>query len=152
MATDDDHRLAAQLALDCGTMLTRLRARLIDDGAGPERLRAEGDRHGHEMLLTGLAAARPDDMVLSEESPEARTSPDPARVAAPRVWIVDPLDGTHEYGEHRRGDWGVHVALIENHQPTASAVALPAQKLLLTAQPAPAALPEGPTAPRIAVS
>lgn len=152
MATEDDHRLAAELALECGSMLVALRERLIDDGAGPERLRVEGDRHGHEFLTTQLAAARPDDVILSEESPESRTDPAPDRVAADRVWIVDPLDGTHEYGERRRGDWGVHVALVEDHQPTAAAVALPAQKLLLTADPAPAPIPDGPLSPRIAVS
>ncbi|HET8931059.1 MAG TPA: 3'(2'),5'-bisphosphate nucleotidase CysQ [Acidimicrobiales bacterium] len=152
MATDDDHRLAANLAHECGAMLVSLRERLIGDGAGPERLRAEGDRHAHELLMTELHAAMPDDVVLSEESPESRTAADPERVAADRVWIVDPLDGTREYGERRRGDWAVHVALVEQHQPTAAAVALPAQKLLLTTDPAPAALPEAPTTPRIVVS
>ena len=152
MATEDDHRLAAKLAHECGAMLVALRDRLVADGAGAERIRAEGDRHGHEFLMNALQSAVPNDVVLSEESPEARTSPDPDRVAAERVWIVDPLDGTNEYGDRRRGDWGVHVALIENHEPTAAAVALPAQKLLLTASPAPAPVPEGPPAPRIAVS
>lgn len=152
MATEEDHRLAARLAHDCGTMLVALRERLIGDGAGPHRLRAEGDRRAHEFLMAELAAAVPGDTVLSEESPEARTDPDPARVAAERVWIVDPLDGTHEYGERGRGDWAVHVALVEDHQPTAAAVALPAQKLLLTMDPAPASVPDGPAAPRIAIS
>jgi 3'(2'), 5'-bisphosphate nucleotidase len=152
MATEDDHRLAANLAHECGTMLVALRDRLLADGAGPERLRAEGDRHAHELLMTELRAAAPNDLVLSEESPEARTSPDPERVAAERVWIVDPLDGTREYGDRRRGDWAVHVALVEDHQPTAAAVALPAQKLLLTTDPPPAPLPDAPSSPRIAVS
>jgi 3'(2'), 5'-bisphosphate nucleotidase len=152
MATEDDHRLAANIAHECGAMLVSLRERLIGDGAGPERLRVEGDRRAHELLMTELHAAVPDDAVLSEESPESRTSPDPERVAADRVWIIDPLDGTKEYGERRRGDWAVHVALVEDHQPTAAAVALPAQKLLLTADPAPAPLPEAPATPRIVVS
>ncbi len=152
MATEDDHRLAANLAHECGTMLVALRDRLVGDGAGPERLRAEGDRRAHELLMTELRAAVPDDVVLSEESAEARSSPDPERVAAERVWIVDPLDGTREYGERRRGDWAVHVALVEDNQPTAAAVALPAQKLLLTTDPPPAPLPDAPASPRIAVS
>lgn len=148
----NDHELAAKLALETGSMLVALRERLIEDGAGPDRLRAEGDRRGHEMLMAKLKEAVPDDIVLSEESPDARESPDPKRVAAKRVWIVDPLDGTHEYGDRRRADWAVHVALVENRQPIAGAVALPAQKLLLTTQPAPAALPEAPPSPRIVVS
>lgn len=152
MATEQDHRLAARLAHECGTMLVALRERLIGDGAGPARLRAEGDRRAHEFLVDQLGRAVPGDTVLSEESPEARTDPDPDRVGAERVWIVDPLDGTNEYGERRRGDWAVHVALVEDHQPTAAAVALPAQKLLLSMDPSPAPLPEAPPSPRIVVS
>ena len=44
--------------------------------------------------------------MLSEEGFE-----DPRRFDADRVWIVDPLDGTSEFGEHGRHDWAVHVAL-----------------------------------------
>src|SRR5262249_22184125 len=35
------------------------------------------------------------------------------RLSASRVWIVDPLDGTREFGEPGRTDWAVHVALWE---------------------------------------
>ena len=129
-----------------------LRERLVADGAGPERIRTEGDHRAHDLLAAGLAEARPEDLVLSEEDEGSRTGPGAARVAAPRVWIVDPLDGTSSYGDRRRADWAVHVALVEDHQPTAAAVALPAQKLLLTSEPPPAPVPDGPSAPRIVVS
>ena len=36
----------------------------------------------------------------------------PPRLGARRVWIVDPLDGTREFGEAGRADWAVHVALV----------------------------------------
>jgi len=69
--------------------------------------------------------------VLSEEGAD-----DPARLAARRVWIVDPLDGTREFGEPGRTDWAVHVALWEAGELTAGAVALPAQgQVLSTADP-----------------
>jgi 3'(2'), 5'-bisphosphate nucleotidase len=77
--------------------------------------------------------------VLSEEA-----SDDPARLAADRVWIVDPLDGTREYGEPGRSDWAVHVALWERGELTAGAVALPAQgRVLSTAEPPPPPGPAG---------
>ena len=44
---------------------------------------------------------------------------------ADRVWIVDPLDGTREFGEPDRHDWAVHVALWSAGELTAGAVALP---------------------------
>lgn len=64
---------------------------------------------------------------------------DPARLAARRVWIIDPLDGTREFGELGRTDWAVHVALWEDGDLVAGAVALPAEGALFsTAAPAPA--------------
>jgi 3'(2'), 5'-bisphosphate nucleotidase len=65
--------------------------------------------------------------VLSEEGKD-----NPARLAAARVWIVDPLDGTREFGEADRVDWAVHIALWERGELSAGAVALPAQDLVLS--------------------
>ena len=114
----DDHVLARDLAAEAGRRLVALRAR----GGEPDLLRKAGDRLGHEFLTEALAAARPGDVVLSEEGAD-----NPARLSAGRVWIVDPLDGTREFGEAGRSDWAVHVALWERGELTAGAVALPAQ-------------------------
>ncbi|HLI53122.1 MAG TPA: 3'(2'),5'-bisphosphate nucleotidase CysQ [Acidimicrobiales bacterium] len=66
----------------------------------------EADRLSNELILSRLGEERPEDAVLSEESADG-----PARLSSPRVWIVDPLDGTREYSMARRSDWAVHVAL-----------------------------------------
>jgi 3'(2'), 5'-bisphosphate nucleotidase len=122
-----DDRLAAGLAAEAGHRLLALRA----EGGDAAALRRDGDRRSHEFLTTELARLRPGDAVLSEEGAD-----DPARLRAPRVWIVDPLDGTREFGEPGRTDWAVHVALWEQGELTAGAVALPAQgKVLSTADP-----------------
>ena len=124
--TDDD-RLAAELAEQAGKLLLDLRA----EGGDPGDLRKKGDRLSHEFLAAELAARRPGDAVLSEEGRD-----DLARLAAERVWIVDPLDGTREFGEPGRTDWAVHVALWERGALTAGAVALPAQgQVLATTAP-----------------
>ena len=122
MISDDD-RLAHDLAGQAGRLLLELRAA----GGEPDRLRREGDRQSHEFIAAQLAAARPGDAVLSEEGRD-----DPARLSADRVWIVDPLDGTREFGEPGRSDWAVHVALWERGELTAGAVALPAQGRVLS--------------------
>jgi 3'(2'), 5'-bisphosphate nucleotidase len=128
--TAGDDALARELAAEAGGRLLELRAR----GGQPDLLRQEGDRLSHEFLGAQFAARRPGDLVLSEEGAD-----DPARLAASRVWIVDPLDGTREFGEPGRTDWAVHVALWERGAPgqlTAGAVALPAQgKVLSTLDP-----------------
>jgi 3'(2'), 5'-bisphosphate nucleotidase len=124
--TDDD-RLAAELAEQAGKLLLDLRAA----GGDPGDLRKAGDRLSHEFLSAELDARRPGDAVLSEEGRDDR-----ARLAADRVWIVDPLDGTREFGEAGRTDWAVHVALWERGALTAGAVALPAQgQVLATTAP-----------------
>ncbi len=124
----DDDQLAHDLADQAGRLLLGLRTA----GDEADRLRREGDRQSHEFIAAQLAAARPGDAVLSEEGRD-----DPARLSADRVWIVDPLDGTREFGEPGRADWAVHVALWERGELTAGAVALPAQgRILSTAAPA----------------
>jgi 3'(2'), 5'-bisphosphate nucleotidase len=86
----------------------------------------------NRRLLELLRAEHPQDPVLSEEAVD-----DPRRHDAPRVWIVDPLDGTREFTEAGRTDWAVHVALWERGRGiVAGAVALPAQgEVLSTADP-----------------
>ena len=84
-----------------------------------------------EFLAGALAEARPGDAVLAEEAPD-----DLRRLHAERVWIIDPLDGTRQYGEPGRSDWAVHVALAVDGVPAAGAVALPAEGVTLsTADP-----------------
>lgn len=114
----DDARLARELADEAGSLLLRLRG----SGLDADDLRRQGDRTSHVLLLDRLGQERPGDAVLSEEGAD-----DAARLLASRVWIVDPLDGTREYGEGDRTDWAVHVALWERGRLVAGAVALPAR-------------------------
>ncbi|MGH3392751.1 MAG: 3'(2'),5'-bisphosphate nucleotidase CysQ [Actinomadura sp.] len=120
--TSDDHALAAELARAAGRLLLELRA--STGFADPGALKDAGDQRSHEYLMAALARHRPGDAVLSEEGPPGGST---ARLAADRVWIIDPLDGTREFGEEGRADWAVHVALWEKGTLAAGAVALPAQ-------------------------
>ncbi|MEV3964382.1 3'(2'),5'-bisphosphate nucleotidase CysQ [Nocardia sp. NPDC050193] len=112
----DDHIVAAEAARRTGHRLLAIR----------EQGGAAGDRHANEILLEYLRCMRPGDAILSEESPD-----DGSRLDSARVWIIDPLDGTREYGEPTRADWAVHVALAVDHIPVAGAVALPASDTVL---------------------
>jgi 3'(2'), 5'-bisphosphate nucleotidase len=106
-----------------------------------------GDAAAEQAIVDTLVRERPDDVIFSEEAAD-----DGRRLGADRVWIVDPLDGTREYGEPGRSDWAVHVALWEQGELTAAAVALPALGELLLTDPA-LRVPPRPAGPvRIAVS
>ena len=125
-----DHLLAAELATAAGRILVDLRQRL-DLGEAPGSVKDAGDAASHAWLSGQLTQRRPNDALLSEEGEE-----NPERVEAERLWIIDPLDGTREFGEAGRTDWAVHVALVVGGEAVAGAVALPALDVTLhTAEP-----------------
>jgi 3'(2'), 5'-bisphosphate nucleotidase len=137
-----DAELSRDVAREAGVLLLDLRASFgpIADREAANALRKQGDRTSHELIVERLAAARPDDAILSEEGTD-----DDVRLSAERVWIVDPLDGTYEYGQGRV-DFAVHIALWQPAGSILSAatVDLPAQgrtRSVLDDVPAVAALP-----------
>jgi 3'(2'), 5'-bisphosphate nucleotidase len=142
-----DHELAAELATRAGELLLEVRTELADADAADRK--AAGDKRSHNFLMAELAATRPGDAVMSEEALDSQTNP--VRLSADRVWIVDPLDGTREFSELGRADWAVHVALWQDGELVAGAVALPAQGVTL-ATPAVPTPPAAPPTPRIVVS
>jgi 3'(2'), 5'-bisphosphate nucleotidase len=111
-----DAELAAQLAEEAGRILLEVRASGEFEG---KELGKAGDEAANAFLCHAIREARPDDGLLSEEEKD-----DTARCSLERVWIVDPVDGTREYGEGR-SDWAVHVGLSVNGVATLGAVALP---------------------------
>jgi 3'(2'), 5'-bisphosphate nucleotidase len=115
----DDHEFAAWTATVAGDLLVRVRA----EGLTGKALKDAGDLASHDLLMALMAQYRPDDMVLSEEGP--REGADKARLTARRVWIIDPVDGTREFSEPPRDDWAIHVALWEDGELVAGAVAQP---------------------------
>jgi 3'(2'), 5'-bisphosphate nucleotidase len=122
-----DHEDAHRIATEAGALLLEIRAEAAAGRLDPSLLRDEGDRRSNDLILKRLKEAHPDDAVLSEERAD-----DPSRIHAARTWIVDPLDGTREFGEEGRTDWAVHVALVEKGFPTVAAVALPGRGVTLS--------------------
>ncbi len=138
----DDTELAAHLAQVAGKLLLDVRACGLLSLAA---LGQAGDQTANQFLIHAIREQRPDDGLLSEES-----KCDGTRLSKSRVWIIDPVDGTREYGE-ARSDWAVHVALAIDGVATVGAVALPGLGLVLRSdQPAP--LPTPAAKPRMLVS
>lgn len=145
--SSEDARAAADMATAAGELLLGFRADAQLARLDPGEVRRTGDRISHEFLVAELARRFPADAVLSEEGAD-----DPSRLTADRVWIVDPLDGTREFGEFGRIDWAVHVALAERGRLTAGAVAMPALGITYSTAGIPAPVAPIPAAPRVVVS
>lgn len=130
-AMKTDAELAAHLAEVAGRLLLEVRGSgLLSDKA----LGKAGDQTANQFLIHAIREHRPDDGLLSEEEKDNFE-----RLAHSRVWIIDPVDGTREYGEER-SDWAVHVGLAIDGVATVGAVALPGMGVLLrTDQPQPLA-------------
>lgn len=142
MSALNDAELAAHLADCAGKLLLEVCASgLFFDKA----LGKAGDATANQFLVHAIRAARPADGLLSEEMKD-----DGTRLAKGRVWIIDPVDGTREYGEGRV-DWAVHVALAIDGVATIGAVALPGVGVVMRSdQPLP--LPSAGTPLRMVVS
>ncbi|MDE2435615.1 MAG: 3'(2'),5'-bisphosphate nucleotidase CysQ [Sphingomonadales bacterium] len=137
-----DGELAAHLAEVAGRLLIEVRASGV---LSLKSLGKAGDATANQFLVHALREQRPDDGLLSEEEKD-----NAERLAMSRVWIVDPVDGTREYGEERT-DWAVHVALAVDGVPTVGAVALPGLGLVLRSD-RPVSVPTAPHKLRMLVS
>ncbi|MEO1488938.1 MAG: 3'(2'),5'-bisphosphate nucleotidase CysQ [Pseudomonadota bacterium] len=143
-ASFSDAALAAHLAHMAGRILLNVRDAGVFEG---KALGSAGDATANEFLCHAIGAMRPGDGLLSEEEKD-----DTARCSIERVWIVDPVDGTREYGE-QRSDWAVHVGLAIGGVASVGAVALPGLDggiVLRSDEPAP--LPKAARKPRFLVS
>lgn len=80
------------------------------------------DLAAHRCIVEGLERLSPGIPVLSEES--AQDVPALLRRQWPRMWLVDPLDGTREFVK-RNGEFTVNIALIEDGEAALGVVQAP---------------------------
>lgn len=137
-----DAELAAHLAEVAGHLLLEVRSSGVFSG---KALGKAGDAVANRFLVEALREVRGDDGLLSEEERDSAE-----RLSHKRVWIVDPVDGTREYGEER-ADWAVHVALAIDGRPALGAVALPGAGVVLRSD-RPGVIPPAPPRLRMVVS
>jgi 3'(2'), 5'-bisphosphate nucleotidase len=137
-----DADLAAELARVAGQLLITVRDSGMVTG---KALGKAGDATANQFLVHALRQQRAQDGLLSEEEKDNFE-----RLDQSRVWIVDPVDGTREYGE-ARADWAVHVGLAVDGAPVLGAVALPGADAVYRSD-APVAVPPAPDVLRMVVS
>ena len=91
---------------------------------GPRDPITEADRRANELICSELGAHFPDIPVVAEESDESRFS---GYRNAPRVFFVDPVDGTREFVA-RNGEFAVMIGLLEDDRATHGVIHAPAQQ------------------------
>ncbi len=134
-----DYRRDLEIAERAAVAAGRLIAAHYASGGLAVELKADqspvtqADHDANAAILEILRAAVPDDVVLSEESPDlGELVRDGARLSRPRVWIVDPLDGTRDFVA-RTGQFSVHVGLAVNGEAVVGAVYHPTTGILFAA-------------------
>jgi 3'(2'), 5'-bisphosphate nucleotidase len=147
LPAETDAELSIRLAVEAGRGLVELREKMWAAGYHSWQVMDGGDASSQRFIEDQLRELRPHDAVLSEEGLE-----DPRRFEIDRVWIIDPLDGTREYGEQGRHDWAVHIALWDRDHFAAAAVSLPAMGMVLSTDPPPPMPPMQRKQPRLITS
>lgn len=102
----------------------------------PENPVTEADFAANRIIRAALAELFPADAVLSEESDtaEERALMDTERFSKPRVWVIDPIDGTREF-IHGREQFAVSVGLVEAGRAVLGFIYNPARNYLLSGGP-----------------
>lgn len=88
----------------------------------PATISTEADRTSQELILKHLAAAFPDDALCAEE---ATPTLQVAVREGPRLWVVDPIDGTRGFAI-KNGEFSVMVGLVAKGRVVVGVVAEPA--------------------------
>jgi len=138
---------AIELARTAGDLVRRLQGGElgVEMKPGDEPV-SVADRRASELIVAGLEAAFPDDPVISEELP-----PTLGAFGAPRLWLVDPIDGTKDFIRGEDG-YSVMIGLVSGGRPALGVVYQPAADRMFYATPDGAWVAAGGAASPLAVS
>jgi 3'(2'), 5'-bisphosphate nucleotidase len=117
---DRELEVAARVAREASVLVRGYHGRALHvQIKGGDEPVTEADHAASELIVRRLREAFPDDVVLSEELPDTGE-----RLGKPRVWMVDPIDGTRDFV---MGDSGfvVMIGLAVDGRPAVGAVAHP---------------------------
>ena len=123
--TTEEERVALNLACEAGKAILEVYARPFEVRfKGPDDPVTDADLRAQDIIVEGLAHEFPHDGIVSEESPVTEG----AR-RKPRVWYVDPLDGTGEFVA-RTGEFSIIIGLVEEGLPKLGVIYRPVGDVL----------------------
>ncbi|GAB7091577.1 inositol monophosphatase [Halorubrum luteum] len=117
-----DRATVAERAARAGARVAhdRFRTGVAVEAKGEDDVVTEADRAAQRTVIETLRETFPDDAVVGEEEKERKTVPE----AGP-AWVIDPIDGTHNYVRDLR-TWATAVAAVVDGEPVAAATVCPA--------------------------
>lgn len=92
----------------------------------PASITTDADRQGQEIVLGRLRRAFPNDALCAEESTATLAE---ASHSGPRLWIVDPIDGTRGFAQ-KNGEFSVMIGFVEDGKIAVGLVLEPARDRL----------------------
>ena len=112
-----DLELAAQLVYDAGHLARRMRTTKLNITTKTtiSDIVTNADHAAEKLITQRLADVRPQDGLLGEEG---------TRRTGDRQWIIDPIDGTHNY-VHGLPHWCSAVALVQDEGSILGAIYQP---------------------------
>jgi myo-inositol-1(or 4)-monophosphatase len=119
MAHEELLEIARSVAEEAGALAARLRREGVEVAAtksSPIDIVTEADRATEDLIRGRLAALRPGDGFLGEESGGASGT-------SGLTWVVDPIDGTVNY-LYDLPNWSVSIAVVEGDPDPATWTAL----------------------------
>jgi 3'(2'), 5'-bisphosphate nucleotidase len=126
MSHDGELRAALEAAQRASTALLDAYARFQAIPDAPASISTDADRQAQEIILGHLHQMFPDDALCAEEA-----TPLLARVphTGPRLWVVDPIDGTRGFAR-KVGEFSVMIAFVRDGTIAVGVVQEPAKERL----------------------
>jgi myo-inositol-1(or 4)-monophosphatase len=127
--SDNDFALLTSVTQEAGALAAEMFETTVKSwDKSPGNPVSDADIAVNDLIKRRLLGTRPDYGWLSEE-----TADDARRLFAPKVWVVDPIDGTRAFIKGRDG-FCVSVALVEAGRPTMAALSAPLRNQFFTAR------------------
>jgi 3'(2'), 5'-bisphosphate nucleotidase len=110
MSFERELAVALEAADAAGRLILEYYERFVPIPDAPSSISTDADRDSQELVLQTIRHHFPNDALCAEEKTPTLES---AIRNGPRLWIVDPIDGTAGFAR-KNGEFSVMIAFVEN--------------------------------------
>src|SRR5262245_25455887 len=122
MSYDKELAVALEAAAKASEVILRHYAEFQAVADAPASITTQADLAAQEIILQHIHQVFPGDALCAEEATPTLAN---ALREGPRLWVVDPIDGTRGFAK-KLGEFSVMIALLDQSQPVVGIVAEPA--------------------------